>query len=205
MRLLPYRIVTKLIVILLAFVPYLLSIAHAQSTTEISSEKQMFLQFIKQPSKIVSQKANIIEKKEPEAPVVIVEVKPIKAQPSANVPKSCLPYYDMVSAASEKYNVRESLLITQLYKESGCNPNAVSKTGDYGICQIHLSAHPDVTQEQALNPEFCINFQAEKMMYLQSSFGNEYEALRAYNCGLYGARNPSCGSAYANSILADSY
>jgi hypothetical protein len=36
--------------------------------------------------------------------------------------------------------------------ESGLNQWAKSKTGDYGLWQIHLKAHPDVTLEQAYDP-----------------------------------------------------
>jgi hypothetical protein len=41
------------------------------------------------------------------------------------------------------------------------------KVGDreqsYGLAQIHLPAHPAVTKEQALDPEFAIDFMAKNM------------------------------------------
>lgn len=32
----------------------------------------------------------------------------------------------------------------------------------YGICQIHLPDNPDVSYEQAINPEFCVEFMAKE-------------------------------------------
>lgn len=32
----------------------------------------------------------------------------------------------------------------------------------YGICQIHLPDHPNVSYEEAIDPEFCVEFMAKK-------------------------------------------
>ena len=43
--------------------------------------------------------------------------------------------------------------------ESGWDPDAVGDYGtSFGLVQIHLPAHPYVTQEQATDPVFAINF-----------------------------------------------
>jgi hypothetical protein len=43
--------------------------------------------------------------------------------------------------------------------ESGWNPKAIGDNGrSFGLVQIHLPAHPDISKAQALNPTFAINF-----------------------------------------------
>lgn len=43
--------------------------------------------------------------------------------------------------------------------ESTWNPNAIGDGGtSHGLVQIHLPAHPDITEEQAHDPEFALNF-----------------------------------------------
>lgn len=52
--------------------------------------------------------------------------------------------------------------------ESSGNPNAVGDNGtSYGIVQIHLVSHENITMKQALNPEWSIDYLAK-----QISLGN---------------------------------
>ena len=45
--------------------------------------------------------------------------------------------------------------------ESSDNPNAVGDNGtSFGLSQIHLTAHTDITKQEALDPEFAINYLA---------------------------------------------
>lgn len=51
-----------------------------------------------------------------------------------------------------------------IHCESSGNPNAIGDNGQsYGLAQIHLPSWPDISKEQALDPEFAINFLAEKL------------------------------------------
>lgn len=191
MGLIPLKNALKLLVILLAISQFTLSTSHAQSIPVVEE-------------KIVNSplKTNPIYTVKYEKPVEKVVIK------VSTLPKNCAKYEDLIDANSEKYGVRKEVLAAQLYKESGCRADAVSPTHDYGICQVNLPTHPKVTIAQAFDPAFCINFQAEKMSYFIHVKGNEYEALRAYNCGEGGAnKNQSCGASYAHSILnmAESY
>ena len=55
--------------------------------------------------------------------------------------------------------------------ESTWNPNAIGDGGkSYGLTQINLSAHPDITKEQALDPEFSLNFIVDQFLK-----GNEWK------------------------------
>ncbi len=54
--------------------------------------------------------------------------------------------------------------------ESNWNPNAVGDHGtSFGLAQIHLPAHPGITKEQALDPEFALNFITDQFIK-----GNEW-------------------------------
>lgn len=48
--------------------------------------------------------------------------------------------------------------------ESSKNQNAVGDEGrSFGLVQIFLPAHPEISQEEALNPEFAIRYLAREM------------------------------------------
>lgn len=66
---------------------------------------------------------------------------------------------DLVAA---KYKVSPSLMKKVIYCESSYNPKAVGDGGtSFGLSQIHLPAHPEVTKEQAFDEDFAINFMGE--------------------------------------------
>lgn len=47
--------------------------------------------------------------------------------------------------------------------ESSFNENAVGDNGNsFGLVQIYLPAHPEITREQALDKEFAVKFMAEQ-------------------------------------------
>ncbi len=69
-----------------------------------------------------------------------------------------------IVASADQYGVSASMMTAILKCESGMRPDAVGDHGtSFGIAQIHLSAHPDVTKEQALDPLFSIDFLAREM------------------------------------------
>ena len=61
------------------------------------------------------------------------------------------------------HNISTSTLRNLVWSESRWNPNATSTTGDRGILQINKEYWPDITDEQAFDPEFSLNFAAEKI------------------------------------------
>ena len=69
----------------------------------------------------------------------------------------------MISSSALKWNVDEERLRKTLFCESSLNPEAVGDGGySFGIAQIHLPSHPEITKEQALNPEWSIDYIAEQ-------------------------------------------
>lgn len=83
---------------------------------------------------------------------------------------SAIHYY------AEEYNVSATQMIETIRCESNFNPNArslhVYKSGNkwglsgheqsYGLSQIHLPSHPHITEQQALDPSFSIEFMARE-------------------------------------------
>ena len=115
---------------------------------------------------------------------------------------STIPLESTINDAAIKYGIRPQLLRSMLMHESGLNRYAISPTGDYGIAQINLSSHPDISITQAFDPIFSIYWAAENLRGKIAVMGNEYNALRGYNCGEWGAKvNLFCGVNYAYIIL----
>lgn len=46
----------------------------------------------------------------------------------------------------------------------------------YGICQIHLPDHPEISYEQAIDPDFCIEYMAQQFAQGNASQWMGYEA-----------------------------
>lgn len=70
---------------------------------------------------------------------------------------------DMARRIADEYGVEYRILDNLVSSESRWDPEAVGPTGDYGLVQINLAANPDITKEQAFDPEFSLRFAAEKI------------------------------------------
>jgi hypothetical protein len=69
----------------------------------------------------------------------------------------------LILADSKIYDVSYDELYGTLNCESGLDPSIVGDHGtSYGIAQIHLPAHPDITKSEALDPQFSVNFAAHE-------------------------------------------
>lgn len=68
---------------------------------------------------------------------------------------------DLISLYASKYEVSEAVMTAVVRCESYFDPAAVGDSGQsFGLSQIYLPAHPDITKEQALDPDFALNFLA---------------------------------------------
>lgn len=102
---------------------------------------------------------------------------------------------DLIHAAAVKHKVDPSLIAAILFNESGFKPNAYNenvnesgiKSRDRGIAQINDLAHPDITDEQANDPNFAIDFMARKIASDIGFMGNPTLGTAAYNVGRGGA------------------
>ena len=85
------------------------------------------------------------------------------------LPPPPLSVVGLISAYSAFYGVSSSTLYKVLNCESQMNPGAIGDNGtSFGIAQIHLPAHPDITKQEALDPNFAIPWTA-----LQFSLGRQ--------------------------------
>lgn len=109
------------------------------------------------------------------------------------------PYQSLIDQAAARAGIPAAVLAALLDVESGFNPNARSSTGDWGIAQINLQAHPDVTPQEALNPAFAIPWAAAYLRSLIDRWGGDLLAgLAAYNAG---SPASTAGQRYAQKVL----
>jgi len=97
----------------------------------------------------------------------------------------------LVMEAEKKHGVRWQILCGKLTNEGAWDPGAVgaSDPNDLGLSQINVLAHPQVSPEEAYDPEFAIDFGARFMKENLNAFnGNERDAVAAYNLGAGGTR-----------------
>ena len=64
---------------------------------------------------------------------------------------------------AEEYEISTTTLYNLLESESRFNPQAESETNDWGIAQLNLDANPDITKEQALDPEWAMRYTASEL------------------------------------------
>lgn len=106
-------------------------------------------------------------------------------------------YLQMILNASNERGIEPALLAAQLFQESGIDPNVpdvngVTKEGKpfraRGMGQIVDIYHPEVTDEQAKDPNFAINWTADRIKEDLGYFDNDYNrALAAHFVGRGGA------------------
>lgn len=100
------------------------------------------------------------------------------------IPSDFLP---RINTNAQKYNIPPALLGSGLHQEGGFNPNARNQnkdgTWDVGAAQINQRWHPEIKEEQALNPDFATEFMAGELNRLYKLFGRWDWAIAAYNVG----------------------
>jgi len=107
--------------------------------------------------------------------------------------------HNMIVESAKEHNIDPALVAGVLFQESGIKPNIEDRTGtlesgqryrDRGIAQINDIANPDITDEQARDPRFAIDFVARQLAGNLEHFGGDYNrALAAYNVGRGGAKS----------------
>lgn len=73
---------------------------------------------------------------------------------------------DLISLNSTKYNVPAHTLIKVINCESGFKVDAhnlTPKENSWGLVQINLYAHPNITKKQAITPSFAIDYLAKNI------------------------------------------
>jgi len=79
-------------------------------------------------------------------------------------PKAVLSVNELITASSIKYSVKRKIIADVIQCESTGKINAVGDGGrSFGLVQIFLPAHPEITKEQALDPVFAVDYLAKEL------------------------------------------
>lgn len=100
------------------------------------------------------------------------------------VPSFVPPQFaDVISRASQRWNVGAAVLAAQLYAESNFNPFASSPAGAQGIAQFMPGTAASYGLSNPFDPKAAIDAQAHLMHDLLRQFASVPLALAAYNAG----------------------
>lgn len=87
----------------------------------------------------------------------------ITAPAIADAPLDASSTTALIRAAAVKYGLNYDHFYRTLRCESGLNTNAIGDHGtSFGVAQIHLPAHPDITRQEAMNGRWSIEWAAEQ-------------------------------------------
>jgi peptidoglycan hydrolase-like protein with peptidoglycan-binding domain len=116
-------------------------------------------------------------------------------------------FHHYTYASEAKYSIPNKLVTRLGNQESANDPTAQGyfDPGDEGWGQIHLAAHPGITQQQAWTPSFAIEFTAQGLQGFYASQIADWDgAVASWNCGQYYAKQwvQAGKPAYGGPILA---
>lgn len=85
---------------------------------------------------------------------------------------------EIIHDSAIEYGVSEVVMRNVIKCESSFNPNAIGDGGhSYGLVQIHLPSHPYVSKEEALDPEYAVDFLAKNLAVDKGSMWTCYRML----------------------------
>lgn len=92
----------------------------------------------------------------------------------------------LIRRAEIKYGIPEDMLFRLIKTESNFNPNAYNAgSGAIGLGQFVLKWHPNITRDQALNPDFAIDYAGKYLSSLAKQLKGDWKsAVAAYNWGI---------------------
>ena len=102
-----------------------------------------------------------------------------------------LLYQEYVSAASEEFDVPESVIFAVIYCESNFDADALSPVGAKGLMQMMPATFEEMqgylkethTEEELFDPEISIRYGTYYLSRMYKHFGNWETAFAAYNAG----------------------
>ncbi len=106
-----------------------------------------------------------------------------------------------VEVSANKYNVRTTLIMAVIWKESTFSPT--THTGPcYGLMQVHKS-YSGLSEKEMYQIGTNVNKGTQELASnLKKYGGNEVMALTAYNCGTGNVARGNYTTKYANNVLA---
>lgn len=89
---------------------------------------------------------------------------------------------DYIRHSAQEHGADPDSLVATLTCESKLDPSAVGDYGtSFGIAQIHLPAHEDITKAEALDPQWSIDWAAEQFAEGNQRIWTCYRKLSALN------------------------
>jgi len=113
--------------------------------------------------------------------IISLLVSPTKviAEPIEIVNPTELTIEGQIDYYSELYSVDKSIITKVIQCESRFNPLAHNPNGEdsWGLVQINLDSHPEITKEQAINTNFSINYLAENISNGKGKMWSSFRAI----------------------------
>ena len=123
-------------------------------------------------------------------------------------------YADTVNTSSNTHHIPPSVLAGIVQTESGFDEKAPDNNNkdkdgnvtstDRGLAQINTKAHPEVTEAQARDPKFAIDFVGRTISNNQKYTHNWEKSIAAYNVGLGGLTSENNGPLDSRGLNAPS-
>lgn len=115
-------------------------------------------------------------------------------------------YRDLVIQSANQSGVDPRVLAAILQQESGFKADITGAmdSNDRGIAQINRQAFPNITDQQAYDPNFAIKFAAQLLSNnLKATGGDVNRGLAAYNVGLGGVKQGvgTRGQQYVDAVV----
>ena len=93
-----------------------------------------------------------------------VELAPKMPQVQFKTPEPTPELLSLINSKAEQYNVSAEIMIKVIACESGFNERALGDAGySRGLVQIHSTYHPTITDAQAYDAEFAVEFLAKSL------------------------------------------
>lgn len=99
---------------------------------------------------------------------------------------------DVIFNECEKFGVEPELVMAVIKTESGCRPDVISATDDYGLMQINKCNHSWLSETLGIDDFLDAEQNIKAGVYMLSNLWHKYDGdankiLMAYNCGEGGA------------------
>lgn len=118
-------------------------------------------------------------------------------------------YQDYLYEMCVKYGIPEhyTLLLAQMYHESGFDANAISSTNDYGLMQINIYNHEWLKEKLGISDFLDPYDNIEAGVFMMSQFLKKYDdvqkALVCYNRGEGAVKKGTYSTSYSEGVLYD--
>ena len=100
----------------------------------------------------------------------------IAQAPVRNLNQYTIP--ELAEHFASQYSVSAPKMLATMKCESSFNPKAIGDHGtSYGLSQIHLPAHPQITKTEAQDPVFAVEFMAKEFSQHHENIWSCYQEI----------------------------